>query len=100
MHQNPDTVTVLAEALHALAQRRHEMSAEQLIKQPVITLTLMDKGYYPLGLLTWLSRRGPHMDDPSGKGAQYEDKNCKGDHLAESNTTQARKWPVRLGKMR
>ncbi len=70
--------------------------AEQLIEQTGDnTLTLMDKGYYSLGLLnTEPGGRTPPLDDPLRKGAQYEEirKLGKGDHLVKLNTSpQARK---------
>lgn len=74
--------------------------AEQLIEQTGDnTLTLMDKGYYSLGLLNTWSLAGEHRHwmIPLRKGAQYEEirKLGKGDHLVKLNTSpQARKkWP-------
>ena len=74
--------------------------AEQLIEQTGDnTLTLMDKGYYSLGLLNAWSLAGEHRHwmIPLRKGAQYEEirKLGKGDHLVKLNTSpQARKkWP-------
>lgn len=74
--------------------------AEQLIEQTGDnTLTLMDKGYYSLGLLNTRSLAGEHRHwmIPLRKGAQYEEirKLGKGDHLVKLNTSpQARKkWP-------
>ncbi|EFZ5792054.1 IS4-like element IS4 family transposase, partial [Shigella flexneri] len=60
--------------------------AEQLIEQTGDnTLTLMDKGYYSLGLLNGWSLAGEHRHwmIPLRKGAQYEElrKLGKGDHL-------------------
>ncbi len=74
--------------------------AEQLIEQTGDnTLTLMDKGYYSLGLLNAWSLAGEHRHwmIPLRKGAQYEEirKLGKGDHLVKLKTSpQARKkWP-------
>ena len=74
--------------------------AEQLIEQTGDnTLTLMDKGYYSLGLLNAWSLAGEHRHwmIPLRKGAQYEEirKLGKGDHLVKLNISpQARKkWP-------
>ena len=74
--------------------------AEQLIEQTGDnTLTLMDKGYYSLGLLNTWSLAGEHRHwmIPLRKGAQYEEirKLGKGDHLVKLKTSpQARKkWP-------
>ena len=74
--------------------------AEQLIEQTGDnTLTLMDKGYYSLGLLNTWSLAGEHRHwmIPLRKGAQYEEirKLGKGDHLVKLNISpQARKkWP-------
>lgn len=74
--------------------------AEQLIEQTGDnTLTLMDKGYYSLGLLNTWSLAGEHRHwmIHLRKGAQYEEirKLGKGDHLVKLNTSpQARKkWP-------
>ena len=74
--------------------------AEQLIEQTGDnTLTLMDKGYYSLGLLNAWSLAGEHRHwmIPLRKGAQYEEirKLGKGDHLVKLNPRpQARtKWP-------
>ncbi|MUY19221.1 IS4 family transposase, partial [Shigella flexneri] len=74
--------------------------AEQLIEQTGDnTLTLMDKGYYSLGLLNGWSLAGEHRHwmIPLRKGAQYEElrKLGKGDHLVKLKTSpQARKkWP-------
>ncbi|MGP3715626.1 IS4 family transposase, partial [Yersinia enterocolitica] len=74
--------------------------AEQLIDQTADnTLTLMDKGYYSLGLLNAWSQAGEHRHwmIPLKKGAQYEEirKLGKGDHLVKLKTSpQARKkWP-------
>lgn len=73
---------------------------EQLIEQTGDnTLTLMDKGYYSLGLLNARSPAGEHRHwmIPLRKGAQYEEirKLGKGDHLVKLKTSpQARKkWP-------
>ncbi len=62
--------------------------AEQLIEQTGDnTLTLMDKGYYSLGLLNAWSLAGEHRHwmIPLRKGAQYEEirKLGKGDHLVK-----------------
>lgn len=71
--------------------------AEQLIGQTGDnTLTLMDKGYYSLGLLNAWSQAGEHRHwlIPLRKGAQYEEvrKLGKGDHLVKLKTSpQARK---------
>ena len=74
--------------------------AEQLIEQTGDnTLTLMDKGYYSLGLLNAWSLAGEHRHWMISlrKGAQYEEirKLGKGDHLVKLKTSpQARKkWP-------
>lgn len=74
--------------------------AEQLIAQTGDnTLTLLDKGYYSLGLLNAWNQAGEHRHwmIPLRKGAQYEEvrKLGKGDHLVTLNTSpQARKkWP-------
>ena len=74
--------------------------AEQLIEQTGDnTLTLMDKGYYSLGLLNAWSLAGEHRHWMISlrKGAQYEEirKLGKGDHLVKLNISpQARKkWP-------
>ncbi|WP_146742563.1 transposase, partial [Lonsdalea quercina] len=74
--------------------------AEQLIEPTGDnTLTLMDKGYYSLGLLNAWSQAGEHRHWmlPLRKGAQYEEvrKLGKGDHLVKLKTRpQARKkWP-------
>jgi putative transposase len=74
--------------------------AEQLIGQTADnTLTLLDKGYYSLGLLNAWSQAGEHRHwmIPLKKGAQYEEirKLGKGDHLVRLKTSpQARKkWP-------
>lgn len=74
--------------------------AEQLIAQTGDnTLTLLDKGYYSLGLLNAWNQAGEHRHwmIPLRKGAQYEEvrKLGKGDHLITLNTSpQARKkWP-------
>ena len=74
--------------------------AEQLIAQTGDnTLTLLDKGYYSLGLLNAWNQAGEyrHWMIPLRKGAQYEEvrKLGKGDHLVTLNTSpQARKkWP-------
>ncbi len=74
--------------------------AEQLIEQTGDnTRTLMDKGYYSLGLLNGWSLAGEHRHwmIPLRKGAQYEElrKLGKGDHLVKLKTSpQARKkWP-------
>ncbi len=79
--------------------------AEQLIEQTGDnTLTLMDKGYYSLGLLNAWSLAGEHRHwmIPLRKGAQYEEirKLGKGDHLVKLKTSpQARKsgrdWEMR-----
>ncbi|VZZ90516.1 transposase (fragment) [Escherichia coli] len=69
--------------------------AEQLIEQTGDnTLTLMDKGYYSLGLLNARSPGGrtPPLDDPlSERGAQYEEirKLGKGDHLVRAENQPA-----------
>lgn len=75
--------------------------AEQLINQTGDnTLTLLDKGYYSLGLLNAWSQAGKqrHWMIPLRKGAQYEEiqKLGKGDHLVRLKTSpQARKkWPA------
>ncbi|MEI7269691.1 transposase, partial [Pectobacterium versatile] len=74
--------------------------AEQLIVQTGDnTLTLLDKGYYSLGLLNAWSQAGEHRHwmIPLRKGAQYEviRKLGKSDHLVKLKTSpQARKkWP-------
>ena len=75
--------------------------AEQLIEQTGDnTLTLMDKGYYSLGLLNAWSQAGEerHWMIPLRRVAQYEEvrKLGKGDHLVKLKTSpQARKkWPA------
>ncbi|WP_024525089.1 IS4 family transposase, partial [Edwardsiella hoshinae] len=75
--------------------------AEQLIGQTGDnTLTLMDKGYYSLGLLNAWSQAGEerHWMIALRRGAQYEEvrKLGKGDHLVKLKTSpQARKkWPA------
>lgn len=71
--------------------------AEQLIAQTGDnTLTLLDKGYYSLGLLNAWSEAGEHRHWmlPLRKGAQYEEvrKPGKGDQLVRLKTSpQARK---------
>lgn len=74
--------------------------AEQLIEQTSDnSLTLLDKGYYSLGLLNAWNQAGEqrHWMIPLKKGAQYEEvrKLGKGDHLVVLKTSpQARKkWP-------
>lgn len=74
--------------------------AEKLIEQTGDnTLTLLDKGYYSLGLLNAWHQAGEsrHWMIPLKKGAQYEEvrKLGKGDHLIRMKTSpQARKkWP-------
>ena len=74
--------------------------AEQLIGQTGDnTLTLLDKGYYSLGLLNAWSRAGEHRHwmIPLKKGARYEEirKLGKSDRLVKMKTSpQARKkWP-------
>lgn len=74
--------------------------AEKLIEQTGDnTLTLLDKGYYSLGLLNAWCQAGEsrHWMIPLKKGAQYEEvrKLGKGDHLVRMKTSpQARKkWP-------
>lgn len=74
--------------------------AEKLIEQTGDnTLTLLDKGYYSLGLLNAWHQTGEsrHWMIPLKKGAQYEEvrKLGKGDHLIRMKTSpQARKkWP-------
>lgn len=67
--------------------------AEQLIAQTGDnTLTLLDKGYYSLGLLNdWNQARAHrHWMIPLRKGAQYEKvrKLGKGDHLVTLNTAR------------
>ncbi|HFQ8228393.1 TPA: IS4 family transposase, partial [Citrobacter freundii] len=80
--------------------------AEQLIAQTGDnTLTLLDKGYYSLGLLNAWNQAGEHRHwmIPLRKGAQYEEvrKLGKGDYLVTLNTSpQARKkWPELREKM-
>ncbi|PKX81392.1 transposase [Pectobacterium peruviense] len=71
--------------------------AEQLISQTGDnTLTLLDKGYYSLGLLNAWNQAGTHRHwmIPLKKGAQYEEvrKLGKGDYLVKLKTSpQARK---------
>lgn len=72
--------------------------AEQLINLTGDnTLTLLDKGYYSLGLLNAWSQAGKHRHwmIPLKKGAQYEEilKLGKGDHLvmAENQPAGAKK---------
>ncbi|MFP1452730.1 IS4 family transposase [Escherichia coli] len=84
---------------HDVKNSENEL-AEQLIEQTGDnTLTLMDKGYYSLGLLNAWSLAGErrHWMIPLRKGAQYEEirKLGKGDHLVKLKTSpQARKkWP-------
>lgn len=78
---------------------------EQLIEQTGDnTLTLMDKGYYSLGLLNAWSLAGEHRHwmIPLRKGAQYEEirKLGKGDHLVKLKTSpQARKKVAGTGKL-
>lgn len=74
--------------------------AEQLLGQTADnTLTLLDKGYYSLGLLNAWSQAGEHRHwmIPLKKGAQYEEvrKLGKGDHLVRLKTTpqSRKKWP-------
>ena len=80
--------------------------AEQLTEQTADnSLTLLDKGYYSLGLLNAWSQAGEqrHWMIPLKKGAQYEEvrKLGKGDHLVMLKTSpQARKkWPGLGGTM-
>ncbi|WCG82613.1 IS4 family transposase [Pectobacterium sp. A5351] len=74
--------------------------AEQLIDQTADnTLTLLDKGYYSLGLLNAWKRAGEHRHwmIPLKKGTRYEEvrKLGKGDHLVQLKTTpqSRKKWP-------
>ena len=78
--------------------------AEQLIEQTDDNpLTLMDKGYYSLGLLNAWSQAGElrHWMIPLRNGAQYKEvrKLDKGDHLVKLKTSPQvrKKWPG-LGK--
>lgn len=70
---------------------------EQLISQTGDnTLTLLDKGFYSLGLLNAWNQAGEHLHwmIPLKKGAQYEERRRleKGDHLVALKTSpQTRK---------
>ncbi|SQI41026.1 Insertion element 4 transposase N-terminal [Leminorella richardii] len=94
------TSHLLTAAAFGTMKESENVLAEQLIEQTGDnTLTLLDKGYYSLGLLNAWNQAGEHRHwmIPLRKGAQYEEvrKLGKGDHLVRLKTSpQARKkWP-------
>jgi putative transposase len=79
--------------------------AEKLIEQTGDnTLTLMDKGYYSLGLLNAWNQAGEHRHwlIPLKKGAQYEEvrKLGKGDHLVKLKPACRHEKSGRVWEMR